>query len=53
MVDPSFAKDINPLFREKDRSSMRYRFDLWSHEDVRGSAAAILFVRWFGSGMAD
>jgi hypothetical protein len=42
MVDPSFAKDIKPLFREKDRSSMQNRFDLWSHQDVRDNAAAIL-----------
>ena len=42
VADPSFAKDIKPLFREKDRSSMRNRFDLWSSEDVRQNAAAIL-----------
>jgi hypothetical protein len=42
MVDPSFAKDIKPPFREKDRSSMRVRSDPWSGQDVRGNAAAIL-----------
>lgn len=42
MADPSFAKDIKPLFRERDRSSMRARFDLWSCQDVRDNAAAIL-----------
>jgi hypothetical protein len=42
VVDPSFAKDIKPLFREKDRSSMRNRFDLWSCQDVRHNSAAIL-----------
>jgi len=42
MVDPSFANDIKALFREKDRSSMRSRFDLWSCQDVRDYAAAIL-----------
>jgi hypothetical protein len=42
VVDPSFAQDIKPLFREKDRSSMRNRFDLWSCGDVRDNAAAIL-----------
>jgi hypothetical protein len=42
VADPSFAKDIKPLFREKDRSSMRARFDLWSCQDVRANAAAIL-----------
>lgn len=42
MADPSFAEDIKPLFREKDRNSMRARFDLWSCQDVRENAAAIL-----------
>ena len=42
MNGPSFAKDIKVLFREKDRSSMRKRFDLWSYQDVRDNAAAIL-----------
>ena len=42
MADPSFAKDIKPLFREKDRNSMRARFDLWSYQDVRDNAAAIV-----------
>jgi hypothetical protein len=41
VADPSFAKDIKPLFREKDRNSMRGRFDLWSYQDVRENAAAI------------
>jgi hypothetical protein len=44
MNDPSFAKDIKPLFREKDRNSMRGRFDLWSYQDVRENANAILDV---------
>jgi hypothetical protein len=42
MAGPSFAKDIKPLFREKDRSSMGGRFDLWSCPGVRDNAAAIL-----------
>jgi hypothetical protein len=42
VADPSFARDIKPLFREKDRNSMRVRFDLWSCQDVRENAAAIL-----------
>ena len=42
MADPSFAADIRALFREKDRSSMQKRFDLWSSQDVRDNAAAIL-----------
>jgi hypothetical protein len=41
MADPTFANDIKPLFRDKDRSSMRSRFDLWSIDDVRGHAPAI------------
>ena len=44
MADPSFANDIKPLFREKDRTSMRSRFDLWSCQDVRENSAAILEV---------
>jgi truncated hemoglobin YjbI len=38
----SFAQHIKPLFREGDRRSMRFAFDLWSHEDVAGHAGAIL-----------
>ena len=37
----SFATDIKPLFREKDRDSMRRAFDLWSYPDVQSHAAAI------------
>jgi hypothetical protein len=37
----SFDSDIKPLFREKDRNSMRHAFDLWSYADVRAHAAAI------------
>ena len=44
MADPSFANDIKPLFRDKDRNSMLSRFDLWSHPDVRDNAPAILEV---------
>jgi hypothetical protein len=41
--DPvSFAQDIRPLFRESDRSSMRFAFDLWDVGDVRSNADAIL-----------
>jgi hypothetical protein len=29
-----FEAHIKPLFREKDRQSMRLHFDLWSHSDV-------------------
>jgi truncated hemoglobin YjbI len=38
----SFAQHIKPLFREGDRRSMRFAFDLWSHEDVAGHAGAVL-----------
>jgi hypothetical protein len=41
VAGPSFARDIKSLFREKDRRSMRNRFDLWSCPDVRANAAAI------------
>jgi hypothetical protein len=44
MAELSFAQDIKPLFRDKDRSSMRGRFDLWSFQDVRDNAPAILDV---------
>jgi len=38
----SFATDIKPLFREHDRQSMQRAFDLWSFDDVRAHAPAIL-----------
>jgi hypothetical protein len=44
MADPSFTKDIRPLFRDKDRNAMLGRFDLWSSQDVRENAPAILEV---------
>lgn len=37
----SYDADIKPLFREKDRDSMRGRFDLWSYADVQANADAI------------
>ena len=37
-----FATDIRPLFREKDRQSMRRHFDLGSFEDVGTHADGIL-----------
>jgi CDGSH-type Zn-finger protein len=37
-----FATHVKPLFRAQDRQSMRFAFDLWSAEDVRANAAAIL-----------
>ena len=38
----SFAQTIRPLFREDDRASMDFAFDLWSYDDVRANAAMIL-----------
>ena len=38
----SFAQDIKPLFRSKDRDSMTFAFDLWDVDDVRSNADAIL-----------
>ena len=37
-----FEADIKPLFREGDRASMLFAFDLWSHADVSAHADAIL-----------
>jgi CDGSH-type Zn-finger protein/truncated hemoglobin YjbI len=38
----SFASHVKPLFRERDRQSMSFAFDLWSLADVRAHAAGIL-----------
>ena len=38
----SFAANIKPLFREHDRKSMEFAFDLWSQADVQAHAAEIL-----------
>lgn len=38
----SFEPHIRPLFRERDRESMRFAFDLWSADDVAAHAEAIL-----------
>jgi len=37
----SFEAHIKPLFRERDRSSMRFAFDLWSYDEVREHAEEI------------
>ena len=39
---PSFARNIQPLFREIDRRSMKFAFDLWDYQDVRTHAEDIL-----------
>ena len=38
----SFAAHVKPLFREHDRKSMTFAFDLWSQADVQAHAAGIL-----------
>jgi len=38
----SFAAHIKPLFRERDRQSMSFAFDLWSFPDVSSRATEIL-----------
>jgi hypothetical protein len=38
----SFERHVKGLFRARDRGSMRFAFDLWSVDDVRTHAAAIL-----------
>jgi Bacterial-like globin len=38
----TFAEHIKPLFRARDRDSMRFAFDLWSYGDVSTHADAIL-----------
>jgi CDGSH-type Zn-finger protein/truncated hemoglobin YjbI len=38
----SFAAHIKPLFREHDRQSMSFAFDLWSYDDVQAHATDIL-----------
>jgi CDGSH-type Zn-finger protein/truncated hemoglobin YjbI len=38
----SFATHIKTFFRKRDRDSMKFAFDLWSHEDVRTHADQIL-----------
>jgi CDGSH-type Zn-finger protein/truncated hemoglobin YjbI len=38
----SFEAHVKPLFRDRDRKSMTFAFDLWSRDDVQAHAAAIL-----------
>jgi truncated hemoglobin YjbI len=38
----SFADHIKPMFRERDRQSMSFAFDLWSYDDVKTHAAGVL-----------
>ena len=41
-VELHFDEHIKPLFRERDRNSMLFAFDLWSHDEVSAHADAIL-----------
>jgi truncated hemoglobin YjbI/CDGSH-type Zn-finger protein/uncharacterized Fe-S cluster protein YjdI len=36
-----FEEHIKPLFRERDRKSMKFAFDLWVYDDVSRNAEAI------------
>ena len=38
----SFETEVKPMFRERDRGSMEFAFDLWSFDDVSEYADAIL-----------
>jgi hypothetical protein len=38
----SFESTVKPLFREGDRQSMEFAFDLWSYDDVSDNADDIL-----------
>jgi truncated hemoglobin YjbI len=38
----TLEEHVKPLFRERDRASMKFAFDLWSFEDVSANADAIL-----------
>jgi hypothetical protein len=38
----NFEAHVKPLFRERDRRSMQFAFDLWSADDVRDHGADIL-----------
>ena len=38
----SFETNVKPLFREGDRRSMEFAFDLWSYDDVSEHADDIL-----------
>jgi hypothetical protein len=38
----SFEQHIKPLFRERDRESMKWAFDLWSRDDAAANGEEIL-----------
>ena len=37
-----FEEHVKPMFRQRDRQSMQFAFDLWSYDDVSAQASAIL-----------
>jgi len=37
-----FESNVKPLFRNRDRESMKTHFDLWSYDDVSAHSDAIL-----------
>ena len=37
-----FAAHIKQLFRESDRKSMMFAFDLWAYADVKANASGVL-----------
>ena len=37
-----FERHIKPMFRERDRTSMKFAFDLWSYGEVKLNAEGIL-----------
>jgi hypothetical protein len=39
---PTFESDVKPLFRPSDRDAMIAAFDLWSFDDVKAHATAIV-----------
>jgi truncated hemoglobin YjbI len=45
----SFEEHIKPLFRERDRGSMKFAFDLWSYDDVSQHSEAVLQVLQAGT----
>jgi hypothetical protein len=38
----SFEADVKTMFRDRDRDSMQFAFDLWSYDDVSANADDIL-----------
>ncbi len=46
---PTFEGHIKSLFREQDRAAMLDFFDLWSFDDVKANADAILAAVRTGS----